>query len=71
MVGIPVQHEQTEVFWISTPKHPAIVFSFGVFSFRPVLTQWCLQEVHQEGNIVRMLLRTCLVIGDSVSTLCP
>lgn len=33
--------EQTEVFWVSPPKHPAIVSSFGVFGFRPVLTQQC------------------------------
>lgn len=64
MVGIPVQHEQTEVCGISAPKHPAIVFTFGVLGFRPVLTRWCLQEMQgrgmlwdQEGNIVGMLLQ--------------
>lgn len=71
MLGIPVQREQTEVVGFSTPKPPAIVCSFEVFSFRPILTQWCLQGVHQEGNIVGMLLRTCLVTGNSVSTACP
>lgn len=41
----------------------------GAFSFRLVLSEQRLQEVHQEGNVTDMLHRTCFAAGDLVSAL--
>lgn len=77
MVVIPVQPEQTEMFWYILGFNPQILGNCfkiwkagsGVFSFRPVLTEQCLQEVHQEMNIVGMLHGMCFAAGESLSTL--
>lgn len=77
MSVIPVQPEQTEMFWYTLHFTPQIIYNCvkiwgaqdGVFSFRPVLTEQCLPEVHQEGNIVAMLHGECFVADDLVSAL--
>ena len=67
MLVIPVQPEQTEMFWYILDFNPQILCNCfkiwaaggGALSFRPVLTEQCLQEMHQEENIVGMQHRTC------------
>lgn len=77
MAVIPMQPEQTEMFWYTLRFTPQILCNCvriweaqgGVFSFRPVLTEQHPPEEHQEENVVAMLHGERFVADDLVSTL--